>query len=251
MIKIINNSPVFIKKIRSSSNLVTAPFSAVKKVPDYTRSLHKIFIKLSKEQIRAGRNMNNGDAAKYYFNIIADSMCIPKEIRPKLIMETLNSEAPGLSGCYNFGNNTLAYFTQNNANKKLGKWWTFGLIRHEMEHFRQYADICRNKDLFNDLCNYYINLGKQNNIHQTEINNFIQKLNKFRNNILKYYPETSKKSADYKKTKKYLDCEINYSTYNYKNIKQFFGYFLQPMEFDACKAQGLNWINYLKTAIFG
>lgn len=251
MIKIVDNYQIITKKIRPLTNRVTAPFSRSKSGADSAKLLHKTFVKLSKEQIRIGRNMNNGDAAKYYFNIIADSMHIPTELRPKLIIEELNSEAPGLSGCYNFGNNTLAYFTQNTANQKRGKWWTFGLIRHEMEHFRQYIDIFRNKDLFKELCNYYTTLGKNENIHQIEINNFIKKLNDMRTNILKYYSETSKNSPDYKKTKKYLDCEINYSTYNYKNIKQFFGYFLQPMEFDACKAQGLNWINYLKTAIFG
>ncbi len=225
--------------------------SAPVKIFDLSKALHTTFTNISKKQVKSARRMDKSDAARYYFDIIANSMAIPDELRPQLIIKDIDSEAPKLCGCYDNSDNTLTYFAESKRNKKAGKWWTFGLIRHEMEHFRQYLDIYRNRDTFDELCKYYVKIGKEQNIAPDTIDEAISSLHKSRNNILKYYTETDKNSSDYKKTKKYLDSAINYQTYDYKDIKQCLKYFLQPMEFDACKAQGLNWINYFKTLLLG
>ena len=229
----------------------SVPFVAKTELIDLSKSLHKTFVKLSKNQINVGRRMDKEDAARYYFNIISNAMGIPHELRPQLIIKDIAQGTPRLSGCYDWGDNTLTYFKENRANKKLGKWWTFGLIRHELEHFRQYIDICRNKDTFKELCDYCVKLGNDRGIAQEQIKEVISDLNNNRRKILNYYTETNKNSYDYKKTKKYLDCTTKYETYDYKNITQCIKYFTQPMEFDACKVQGLNWLNYFKTLILG
>ena len=92
---------------------------------------------------------------------------------------------------------------------------------------------------------------RENNLPKEEGDRAMAELSKQRAKILKYYTESDKNSSDYKKTKKYLDNRMNYHTNKNRTIRGLLVYLFQPEEFDACKAQGLNWINYLKTFIFG
>ena len=215
------------------------------------KNLHKILVKISKSQIIEAEKMSNLDSAKYFFKLITKEMKIPQELCPKFIIEELAQDAPKLCACYSWEDNVLTYFSKAPTNQNRGKWWAFGLIRHELEHFRQNIDIFANKNTFNELVKFYENIGIKHNVPKSEIENAKKLLLKNREKVLKYYKETDKHSKNYKKTKSYLDSILNYNSYNYKNIKGMFKYFLQASEFDACKAQGLNWINYFKSKILG
>ena len=253
MINFVNNLP-------KTTGIIPNPVSFRGSVPLYEKinntdnlinRLHKIFIKLSKNEIRTANKMTKEDAAKFYFNLITERLAIPEELKPVFTCEKICEDTPNLSGCYSWADNILTYFTENKTNKKYGNWWTFGLIRHELEHFRQNIDILRNKDTFIELCKFVLLSCRENNLPKEEGDRAMAELSKQRAKILKYYTESDKNSSDYKKTKKYLDNRMNYHTNKNRTIRGLIAYLFQPEEFDACKAQGLNWINYLKTFIFG
>ena len=205
---------------------------------NYLKSLHTTFIKLTKEEIRQAKGMSKEAAAKFYFDLICDRMAFPKELRPAFEVSDWGGK---LSASCSFGRTspeTIRYYRDNKANNKFGNWWTFGLMRHEIEHYRQSIDIIRNKDIFKQ---EYKRFGED----------YAKKSLEFRKKILKYYPEIDKSSKEYKKSLRYYRNQENYISPSSNNVIRKLRYFLQPVEFDACKTQGLNWINYFKTAIFG
>ncbi len=220
------------------------------------KALYSIFVNLTPQNVKDMKNKTNKEAAKYCYDLICKSMKIPNEIAPEFIIKTTNKEAPGLCGLYTYMTNELSYFSESAGNTKLGKWWTFGLIRHEMEHFRQNIDILRSKELSEKLFEYYDktleDVGAAYKFSKQEIQDekaeFRNIQKSFQSKILKYYPPIQAGTKEYKHAEKMLNNRMNY-TLGTKGISDKLKYFIQPSEFEACRVQGFNWINYLSKRI--
>ncbi len=207
------------------------------------KHLYSMLIKLTPEDVGIIEKANNKDATKYCYDLVCKSMKIPEEIAPEFIIEKADKEVPRLSGQYNFMTNELKYFSESSTNTKLGKWWTFGLLRHEMEHFRQNIDMLRNKDTSKKLFSYYKELFEKADCPKEDIAEYFKALKDFQKMILKHYPTIKTGSKEYKHADKLLQNHINY-TLGTQGAADRLHYFIQPMEFEACRTQGFNWINY-------
>ncbi len=212
------------------------------------KCLHTMFVEITPDDVAVIEKADNKDAAEYCFNLICKSMKIPEEIAPEFNVKPLDEEVPGICGLYGFMDNRLYYYSESKTNTKLGKWWTFGLLRHEMEHFRQNMDMLRSKDLSSELFNYYETLYKEAGLSKERFTTFINELKDFQKSVLKYYPEIKKGSREYKHARKFLASQTNY-TLGTNGLIDRLHYFIQPTEFEACRTQGFNWINYMCTKI--
>lgn len=198
--------------------------------------LHKIIIPIDRKIFKDIEGLTRPQKAQYFFDYITKKMGIPDELKPQIIINEYNREGGhNRSFAYfTWSENELAYNVE--PNKKLGDWWHFGLIRHELEHFRQTIDIFRSDKLFGELCSGF---GYDPRYYE-----------EFRSSVLKHYPKIKDNSKEYKIANKYLNNQFNYIRTNRTGFSRFldpksYKYFFQIIEWNACKAQGLNWINFI------
>lgn len=207
-----------------------------------------MFVKLTPEDVAVIEKSDCRDAAQYCYNLVCKSMNIPEEIAPEFIIEPLHKEVPGFCGGYNSMTNELKYYSESKSNTKLGKWWTFGLLRHEMEHFRQNIDMLRSKDISKKLYGFYEELFEKSGCTKEDFAEYSRALKSFQETVLKHYPPIKTGSKEYKHAEKFLKDHTNY-TLGTNGIIDRLRYFIQPIEFEACRTQGFNWLNYLSAKI--
>lgn len=208
--------------------------------------LKTFFIKISKQELKEAVKMGKANAARFYFDVMTKELGIPKELKPNFVIKK-NIDVEH-NGTYEFWSNQLTYYPNSKSNKKFGHWWTFGVIRFELENVAQTIEILRNKDLSQTFIDEIVKrLAKKNFKKAIETK---QELEAFRYKILKYYPESSKRSKNYKKVKQYFLNQFNSSAQKCNKIEEF-EYFKQPIKFDTCKILASNVLNYFITRIIG
>ena len=212
------------------------------------KNLDKILVDLTPEQALKISNMGNIEAAQYSFNLICDSMSIPKELRPKFKVEEINKTNPSMlaQSVGLLSDSEIQYYSKTNEN--MPKWHIFGLMRHEMEHYKNYISLYRIDELadeFEDRAKKIVSKATQKDLIEDgyantdeAIKDLEQKSKDYRTKVRKYYPPIKEGSFEYKKQKKIWASAMNF------NPKNKLEYLFSAREYYCCEVQGLNWINF-------